>query len=208
LEALLKMSTFKFETTSDDAAEALKGYIQGRTGRSIHPAIKLQLLTCAVLITGTSPKSLGADASRAIASKGPSLLIIAGRSHHLLEETKAAITHGTPDANIRILNMDLGSQEPVRKAAAEVNSFDENIDILINCAGIMCPPYRKTPEGIESQFGINHVGHFLFTYLIMPKINRDGRIINVTSAGYVLSGVRYEDYNFEVRLASDRALPP
>ncbi len=62
----------------------------------------------------------------------------------------------------------------------------------------MATPYRKTSEGIESQFGTNHIGHFLFTNLIMAKINDNGRIANVTSNGYNIAGVRYDDYNFEV----------
>lgn len=62
----------------------------------------------------------------------------------------------------------------------------------------MAVPYRKTPDGVESQFGTNHLGHFLFTNLVLSKIKEGGRIINVTSSGYTIGGVLYDDYNFEV----------
>jgi len=175
------MSQFKFETTSDEAAGSLKDQISGKT----------------ILITGASPKSLGADASRAIASQKPGLLILAGRNRQGSEETKSAILKSVPHANIRLLDLDLGSQSSIKQAAAEVSSYSENIDVLINNAGVMATPFDKTPEGIELQFGTNHIGHFLFTNLILKKINDGGRIVNVTSKGYELSGVRYDDHNFE-----------
>lgn len=64
------------------------------------------------------------------------------------------------------------------------------------------PDFETTEEGIELQFGINHVGHFLLTNLLMPKIlaaGRGARIVNVSSNGYELAGVRFDDYNFEVK---------
>jgi NAD(P)-dependent dehydrogenase (short-subunit alcohol dehydrogenase family) len=63
----------------------------------------------------------------------------------------------------------------------------------------MATPYEKTVDGNESQFGVNHLGHFLFTKLIVGKIPRGGRILNVSSDGYQIGGVRFEDPNFEVK---------
>lgn len=86
----------------------------------------------AVLITGTSPQGLGYEAARAIATKSPSLVILAGRNRSLNEETRTLILRETPDANIRILDIDLGDQKSVRIAATEVNSYAEDLDIIIN----------------------------------------------------------------------------
>lgn len=81
--------------------------------------------------------------------------------------------------------------------------------MLVNNAGIMAKsPYSQTPEGIEAQFGANHIGHFLFTNLIMSKLighegnesgsGRTARVINVASDGYRLGPVRFDDWNFDV----------
>ena len=87
----------------------------------------------------------------------------------------------------------------MRKAAAEINDSVEKIDYLINNAGIMACPYRKTEDGIESQFATNHIGHFLLTNLLIGKILKAGkgaRIVNVSSAGH-LAGMKW-DWYFDV----------
>jgi len=148
-----------------------------------------------VLVTGVTPNSLGADFCRAIATHEPKLLILAGRTRKNIEDTAKVIM----SCPTRILLIDLGSQKSVRHAAAEVNKYDEPIDILVNNAGVMATPWRLTEEGIENQFGINHVGHFLFTNLIMDKIltsKTGGRIVNVSSEGHGIGPVRFDDYNF------------
>jgi NAD(P)-dependent dehydrogenase (short-subunit alcohol dehydrogenase family) len=98
--------------------------------------------------------------------------------------------------------LDLASLASVRKAAAQVNSYMETVDVLINNAATMAGPYEKTENGFESQFATNHLGHFLFTNLLMEKMVRRGaRVINVTSNGYGFGGIRFEDPNFEVDLS-------
>ena len=101
----------------------------------------------------------------------------------------------------RLLQLDLQSQKQIQKAAAEVNAYEEVVDVLINNAAIMASNYSKTKDGIESQFGTNYVGHFLFTNLLLPKMlaaNKKLRIVNVSSRGHRLSGIRWGDYNFQV----------
>jgi NAD(P)-dependent dehydrogenase (short-subunit alcohol dehydrogenase family) len=78
-----------------------------------------------------------------------------------LEETKADILKDSPKATIRLVLCDLASQNSVRKAAADILGYPESFNVLINSAGIMASPYAKTADGIESQFGINHIGKFL-----------------------------------------------
>lgn len=108
----------------------------------------------------------------------------------------------------RALKFDLSNQKAVREAAAEVLSWNDvpTIDILVNNAAVMNIPERILSEdGIEIQFATNHVGHFLFTCLIMPKLFKAAesspkgttRVINVTSGSPTIAGIRWSDINFE-----------
>lgn len=94
--------------------------------------------------------------------------------------------------------MDLGSQAQIRAAVKEIEALGEKIDIIVNNAGIMAHPYSLTPEGIESQFGTNHVGHFLLTNLLLRKIGKGVRVVNISSGGYRWGPVRFEDTEFDV----------
>jgi NAD(P)-dependent dehydrogenase (short-subunit alcohol dehydrogenase family) len=176
------MSKYTQDTTATEVASLLATHIAGKV----------------VLITGGSPRGLGATAALAIAPHNPALIILTGRTRSLLEETEKAIQAKTPTVKTRILIFDLGSLKSIREAAAEVNSYPEKINVLINNAGIMATPFEKTVDGFESQFGVNHLGHFLFTKLIVGKIPWGGRIVNVSSNGYQFGGVRFDDLNFEV----------
>ncbi|KAI2463118.1 hypothetical protein F4781DRAFT_145351 [Annulohypoxylon bovei var. microspora] len=98
------------------------------------------------------------------------------------------------------VNMDLSSQQSVRSAAVEILNLAPTIDVLINnAAACMIPEYTTTPEGVELTFGINHIGHFLFTNLLMPALlaSVSPRVVNVTSFGHQFSNVRFEDVNFD-----------
>jgi NAD(P)-dependent dehydrogenase (short-subunit alcohol dehydrogenase family) len=66
----------------------------------------------------------------------------------------------------------------------------------------MATPFEKTVDGFESQFGVNHLGPFLFKMLLVRKLARGGRIVNVSSTGYAFGGVRFDDPNFEVSISS------
>lgn len=164
-----------------------------------------------ILTTGVSPGSLGAYFVQSIAKAQPAHLILATRNVDKLCQTAADITAANPGAKVRTLTLDLGSQESVRSAAAEVNAWDDipAIDLLVNNAGIMAVDYKPSPEGIESQFATNHLGHFLFTNLIMKKIvaSKEPRIVSVSSDGHRFGSVRFSDYNFDVRTKSAPSVP-
>lgn len=178
------MSESAKQITSEEVATKFQDQIRGKV----------------VLITGCSPNGLGAETARAIATQNPALLILAGRNRPSTEQSEKNIKEQIPNAQTRFLMLDLASLASVRKAAAEVNSYGETIDVLINNAAIMAGPYEMTEDGFESQFATNHLGHFLFTNLLMEKMARRGaRVINVTSNGYGFGGIRFEDPNFEVR---------
>lgn len=155
-----------------------------------------------MLVTGVTPGGLGCETARSIALQEPKLLIIAGRSISKLQDAEDTIKKSSPQAYVRQLVLDLGSFATVRKAAVEVNGWTDvpAIDVVINNAGIMACPFKLTPDGFESQFGTNHLGHFLFTQLIIGKViaaGKGARIVNLTSDSYRGGGVRWDDYNFD-----------
>ena len=97
-----------------------------------------------------------------------------------------------PNANITFLELDLASLESVKKAADTFNAKSDKLDVLVNNAGVMALPASTTKEGYEIQFGTNHIGHFFFTKLLMPTLQRtaegkgDVRIVNLSSEGHRL----------------------
>jgi NAD(P)-dependent dehydrogenase (short-subunit alcohol dehydrogenase family) len=104
--------------------------------------------------------------------------------------------------------LDLSSFASIKHAAQEFTTRSDRLDILINNAGIMMTPYSKTKEDYEIQFGTNHVGHALFTKLLLPTLlktaelpSADVRVVNVSSAGHMLAPElvydqdRLEDYH-------------
>lgn len=158
-----------------------------------------------ILLTGVSPGSLGDFYIQSIAKAEPACLILAGR--HPIELDQCAQEIQTPSSYIKIktLEIDLSSLSSVRRAAAQVISWDDvpAIDVLVNNAGIMAVDYRLSVDGFESHFATNHLGPFLFTNLIMKKIckSKNPRVVIVASDGHRLSPIRFHDYNFDVRYA-------
>ncbi|GAB5587120.1 hypothetical protein Unana1_02020 [Umbelopsis nana] len=172
---------FGFHTPADEVAQAFHNEIKGKT----------------VLVTGCTWGGLGGEAARVIAKYDAGLVIVAGRKQEALDDTIGKIKAETPSANLRSLILDLASLESCKKAATEVNAYAEPIDVLINNAAIMSCPYHTTKDGFEAQVGTNHLGPFVFTNLILPKIlaSKTGspRIVNVSSIGHIFSPIRFDD---------------
>ena len=155
-----------------------------------------------ILITGVSPGSLGDFYIQSIAKAKPASLILANRNPSKLEQYAREIRTANSSIKIKTLEIDLSSLGSVRRAAAQVISWDDvpTIDVLVNNAGIMAVDYRLSVDGFESHFATNHLGPFLFTNLIMEKIckSMSPRVVIVASDGHRLSPIRYHDYNFDV----------
>jgi NAD(P)-dependent dehydrogenase (short-subunit alcohol dehydrogenase family) len=123
-----------------------------------------------------------------------------------LQDSISQLRAKYPAIDYRPLEVDLSSQSSVRAAAAKVLSWPvPQIDLIINNAGIMNVPTRTlTSEGIEAHFATNHIGHFLLTNLLLPKLitaskhNAKGatRIVNVSSSSARDGGIRFSDINF------------
>jgi NAD(P)-dependent dehydrogenase (short-subunit alcohol dehydrogenase family) len=157
------------------------------------------MLTTLVVITGPSIGGIGAETALSLARGSPALIVLVGRSASKVGPLVSQIEEANPAGTVKFVAIELDSQASVRKAAAEIIASVEKIDYLINNAGIMACPFRKTEDGIESQFATNHVGHFLLTNLLMPKILEAGkgaRIINVGSIAHLI-GMKW-NWDFDV----------
>ena len=153
-------------------------------------------------MTGASTESLGSQTALDIAKAKPASLILLARDaakvHPVIKQI-ADISPSTKAAFVPILLDDL---ESIRKAAEGVTGQlpDGKIDVLINNAGIMAKPYSKTKIGVESQFAINHLGHFLLTLKLIPLIKAagpDARVVNLSSNGYLFCPFKGSNFNFD-----------
>lgn len=145
-----------------------------------------------VIITGTSVGGLGGEAIANIANHSPSHIIYLDRS-----QSKSVLSKGGfKQVKLDFVHIDLSDLESVRKAATEVRSLTDHVDVLINNSGIMGVPFSKSPQGVEKHLAVNYLGHFLLTNLIVDKIASGGRIVNLSSVGHELSPV-LEDPNFD-----------
>lgn len=121
-----------------------------------------------VIVTGCTVGSLGTEVAKAIASSGARIVVVSGRSESKLKDSIDEIRKSqTSNCEIRSLIMDLSSLKSVRSAAQQILAYTEAIDVLINNAGIMAHPLFRTEDGFEGQVGINHLGPFLFTDLLL-----------------------------------------
>ncbi|EXJ87903.1 hypothetical protein A1O1_04830 [Capronia coronata CBS 617.96] len=153
-----------------------------------------------IVITGASDKGLGGETAIALAHAKPTHLILLARQQSRVEPVISQIKALNPDVKVTFVPVSLDDLDSVRKAADTIDNAVDKLDILINNAGVMAiKEYTTNKAGIELQFATNHLGHFLFTKLLMPKILAAGpgaRIVNLTSLGHKIGPVRLDDYNF------------
>ena len=149
------------------------------------------------MITGAS-SGLGEESSRALAQAGATVTMLA-RNQSKLDKAIERIKSTNPSAVLKTGIADLSDQQSIRDYAQGFLATGETIDVLMNNAGVMVCPFGKTADGIEMQFGTNHIGHFLLTNLLMPAIlsGANPRIVNLSSAGHTHSDVNLDDPNFE-----------
>jgi NAD(P)-dependent dehydrogenase (short-subunit alcohol dehydrogenase family) len=149
-----------------------------------------------VLVTGASA-GLGLETSRCLANAG-ARIIMAARNAEKLAAAQQQILTTVPSAQLQSLILDLSDVNSIRQAAQQLLDKAEPIDVLINNAGVMACPFEKTAQGFEMQFGTNHLGHFLFTNLILPLLIKapNARIVCLSSAAHKFAAVNVEDPNY------------
>lgn len=137
-----------------------------------------------IIVTGGN-SGLGFQSVKAFASK-KAQVVLACRDYSKGEEARKEIIKSLPDAQIAVMTLDLADLSSVRTFADRFKREFSQLDILLNNAGIMMPPYQLTKDGIESQQGTNHFGHFALTGLLLEKLaaTPNARVVNVSSIAH------------------------
>jgi NAD(P)-dependent dehydrogenase (short-subunit alcohol dehydrogenase family) len=138
------------------------------------------------VVTGANG-GLGLETARALAGAGAGV-VLAARNQERAKEAIESIRASAPDASLELVPLDLGSLDSVRRAAAEILAAHESLDLLVNNAGVMGIPEQRTADGFEMQLGVDHLGHFALTALLMPALLRapGARVVTVTSTAHLM----------------------
>ncbi len=150
-----------------------------------------------VLITGAN-SGLGYETARALAHKGATV-VMACRNAIKADAAKARIDATRPSGSLEIVAMDLADLESVRAGAEEFLDSHERLDVLVNNAGLMMTPKGKTAQGFETQFGVNHLGHYALTGHLLGVLQESGasRVVNVSSFGHRPGKIDFDDLQSE-----------
>lgn len=150
------------------------------------------------IVTGSS-SGIGLETARALAEKGATI-IMAIRNLQKGEKARESIS-GKVDGELILMHLNLADLSSVKKFAEEFRNKFDKLDLLINNAGVMMPPYSKTKDGFELQMGTNHLGHYVLTALFFDLIKNtpNSRIVNVSSAMHKYGNINFEDINWEKR---------
>ncbi|MYV91754.1 oxidoreductase [Streptomyces sp. SID1034] len=149
------------------------------------------------VVTGAN-SGIGLVTARELARRG-ARVVLACRSEARGREAEERVRSEVPDARAEFRPLDLADLGSVRDFAAELPY--ERLDLLINNAGVMALPYGRTADGFETQFGVNHLGHFALTGLLLPRLRAAGaaRVVSVSSGMHALGNVDLRDLNSERR---------
>jgi len=150
-----------------------------------------------IFITGVSA-GLGVETARSLAAHGADVV----RAARDLKKAEAATAQVRRDAaanagGFELLALDLASLKSVRECADQLLAKGQFFDVVIANAGVMATPFGHTADGFETQFGTNHLGHFVLVNRIAPLLRKGSRLINLSSAGHRFSDVDLDDPNFE-----------
>jgi len=170
--------------------------VRGTAGQWTEADVPDQSGRTAVITGGNS--GIGFEAARVLAGRGARLILGCrdqGKAHDAVTRIRAA----APGADVRVVPLELASLESVRVAAGQIRSACEGIDLLINNAGVMMPPYGRTADGFELQFGINHLGHFALTGLLIDRLAAlpGARVVTVSSNGHRDGRINFDDLQSE-----------
>ena len=149
------------------------------------------------LVTGANT-GLGYETVRSLAKLDMTVVMACRSSARGLNAVNRLLSE-QPRARLVLIELDLGDMHSVRAFAEQFLAQFQRLDLLINNAGLMMPPYHKTLQSMESQFGINYLGHFLLTALLYPVIRRTGgaRIVSLASLAHKWDRIHFSDLNWE-----------
>ncbi|KAM9716124.1 retinol dehydrogenase 13-like [Menidia menidia] len=150
-----------------------------------------------VVITGANT-GIGKETAEALAKRG-GRIIMGCRDMEKCQAAAKEIRGKTLNSNVDAFHLDLASIKSIREFAERIKQEEKRVDILINNAGVMRCPAWKTEDGFDMQFGVNHLGHFLLTNLLLEKLKESApsRVINVASLAHIIGKIDFEDLNWE-----------
>lgn len=150
-----------------------------------------------MIVTGANT-GLGFETTRMLAEKGATV-VMACRNLQKAEAARARIAEAVPDASLEVLEIDLASMSSVRAFADAFLARHDRLDVLINNAGVMMPPFTKTEDGFELQFAANYLGHFLLTARLMDVIRatEGSRVVSLSSIAHRRGRIDFDDLQSE-----------
>lgn len=150
-----------------------------------------------IIITGANA-GLGYETTLALAAKGANV-VMACRSKSNAEQAMAKIEKLVPAAALSFIELDLTDLQSVRTFAAKFGQKHQRLDLLINNAGVMIPPYTQTKDGFELQMGANYFGHFLLTGLLLDLLKNtpDSRVVSLSSLAHINGAINFSDIHWQ-----------
>jgi len=155
-----------------------------------------------VLITGAN-SGIGKSTAKALAGMGARVVMVS-RNLQKGESARQEVTSASGNPLVDLMICDLASLASIRKFASEFLAKYDRLDVLINNAGIFTHQRLETSDGFEYQIGVNHLGHFLLTNLLLELLKKSGpsRIINVSSAAHMIGKIDFDDLHLSKRYTS------
>ncbi len=149
------------------------------------------------LVTGAN-SGIGFEVTRGLAQQGASV-VMACRDLEKAAQAAGQVREEHPKAQLHVMELDLADLRSVRDFAEQFHRKYNRLDVLINNAGVMATPYRKTADGFELQFGVNHLGHFALTGLLLDllKATPGSRVVTVSSYAHWFGFINFGDLNAE-----------
>uniref|UniRef100_G3T2Y8 NADP-retinol dehydrogenase n=1 Tax=Loxodonta africana TaxID=9785 RepID=G3T2Y8_LOXAF len=178
----------------------LKDYVGGGACPS-----KATILGKTVIVTGANT-GIGKQTALELAKRGGNV-ILACRDMEKCEAAAKDIRGETLNHHVNARYLDLSSLKSVREFARKIIEEEERVDILVNNAAVMRCPHQTTEDGFEMQFGVNYLGHFLLTNLLLDKLKASApsRIINLSSLAHVAGHIDFDDLNWEKKKYDTKA---
>ncbi|XP_029335107.1 retinol dehydrogenase 13 [Mus caroli] len=158
-----------------------------------------------VIVTGANT-GIGKQTALELAKRGGNI-ILACRDMEKCEVAAKDIRGETLNPRVRAEHLDLASLKSIREFARKIIKEEERVDILVNNAAVMRCPHWTTEDGFEMQFGVNYLGHFLLTNLLLDKLKASApsRIINLSSLAHVAGHIDFDDLNWQMKKYDTKA---
>lgn len=150
-----------------------------------------------IVITGAN-SGVGFESAKALTRRGAHV-IMACRSVDKAEKARQELLANIPTASVEVMPLDLGNLQSVHEFAKRFHATHNQLDVLMNNAGIMALPYHTTQDGFEAQFGTNHLGHFALTGLLLPMLLQTphSRVVTVSSSAYLQGRMNFDNLQGE-----------